>query len=157
MQADSSLTGVPSIPSGLRSPNARLKLGLPWRKLFILDSKLGVATCGAKVCVGGGGGGDSCISLSRSLLLPGISLLMVLPIAGFILGVVGVSGVFPDDFGDVRLAGAEELFVTLCSKEDKPGVFDLERAFRMPSGVISTRDKMLARAGLGDVVFKADD
>lgn len=68
----------------------------------------------------GGGGGDSCLSLSRSLLLPGISLLIVPPMVGFILGVVGVTGVFPDDFGDVRPAGAEELFVTLCSKEDKP-------------------------------------
>lgn len=41
----------------------------------------------------------------------------------------------------------------MCS----PGVFDLERALRMPSGVMSTRDRMLASAGLeGAALADAD-
>lgn len=37
-----------------------------------------------------------------------------------------------------------------------PGVFVLDRALRMRSGVISTRDRMLARAGLEGVTLVAD-
>lgn len=36
-----------------------------------------------------------------------------------------------------------------------PGVFALDRALRMPSGVMSTRDRMLARAGLEGVTLEA--
>lgn len=36
----------------------------------------------------------------------------------FIFGVVGVLTV--DDSGEVRLGRAEEVFVTLCRREDKP-------------------------------------
>lgn len=69
----------------------------------------------------GGGGGDSCLSLSRSLLLPGVSLLMLWPREDFVFGVVGDSGVFTDAAsGDVQVAGAAALLVTLCSREDKP-------------------------------------
>lgn len=39
--AASSLTGVPSTPSGLSSPRARPKFGLPCKKLLIFDSRLG--------------------------------------------------------------------------------------------------------------------
>lgn len=38
-----------------------------------------------------------------------------------------------------------------------PGVFALDRALRMPSGVMSTRDRMLARAGLEGVTLEAAD
>lgn len=38
-----------------------------------------------------------------------------------------------------------------------PGVLVLDRALRMPSGVMSTRDRMLARAGLEGVTFEAAD
>lgn len=38
-----------------------------------------------------------------------------------------------------------------------PGVFVLERALSIPSGVMSTRDRMLARAGLGGVTLEAAD
>lgn len=67
MPAPSSRTGVPSTPSGLMSPRARLKPGLPCRKLLILDSKLGGETEGAEgrggIGGGGGGGGDSRLSV----------------------------------------------------------------------------------------------
>lgn len=36
-------------------------------------------------------------------------------------------------------------------------MFVLDRALRMPSGVMSTRDRMLARAGLEGVTFEAAD
>lgn len=55
------------------------------------------------------------------------------------------------------MGGAEDVFVTLCRREDKPGVLVLERALRMPSGVMSTRDRMLARAGLVGVALDAAD
>lgn len=42
----------------------------------------------------------------------------------------------------------------MCSS---PGVFDLDRALRIPSGVMSTRDRMLARAGLEGVILEAAD
>lgn len=42
----------------------------------------------------------------------------------------------------------------MCSS---PGVFDLDRALRMPSGVMSTRDRMLARAGLEGFILEAAD
>lgn len=38
-----------------------------------------------------------------------------------------------------------------------PGVFVLDRALSMPSGVMSTRDRMLARAGLEGVALEAAD
>lgn len=38
-----------------------------------------------------------------------------------------------------------------------PGVFVLDRALRMPSGVMSTRDRMLAKAGLEGVALEAAD
>lgn len=43
---------------------------------------------------------------------------------------------------------------SICSL---PGVFALDRALRMPSGVMSTRDRMLARAGLEGVTLEAAD
>lgn len=175
--AASSLTGVPSTPSGLTSPKARLKFGLPCKKLLIFDSRLGGETEGAVGRGGGGGGGgESCFSFSRSRLLPGVSRLKLLVVVGFVFGVVGLSRVLTaDDSGEVLVGGAEEVLVTLCNREDKPeprqrlfsvgifhkkrlsnllrtcaspGVFALERALRMPSGVMSTRDRMLANAGL---------
>lgn len=119
--AASSLTGVPSTPSGLTSPRARLKPGLPCKKLFIFDSRLGGETDVAEGRGGGGGGGDSCLSFSQSLVLPGVSRLRLLPRVGFVFGVVGVSKVLTaDDSGEVREGGAEEVFVTLCRREDKP-------------------------------------
>lgn len=121
MPAASSLTGVPSTPSGLTSPRARLKPGLPCKKLLIFDSRLGGETEGAEGRGGGGGGGDSCLSLSQSLVLPGVSRLRLFPRLGFVFGVVGVSGVLTvDDSGEVRVGGAEAVFVTLCRREDKP-------------------------------------
>lgn len=77
----------------------------------------------------------------------------------------------PDDSGEFRVGGAD-VFVTFCKREDKPearrkgysfmsriekrinwtsgtpGVLAFESALRMPSGVMSTRERMLARAGL---------
>lgn len=156
--AASSLTGVPSTPSGLTSPRARLKPGLPCKKLLIFDSRLGGETGRAEGRGGGGGGGDNCLSLSQSLVLPGVSLLRLFPRVGFGFGVVGVSGVFTaDGSGEVRVGGAEVVLVTLWRREDKPGVFVLDSAFNMPSGVMSTRDRILARAGLGGVVLAAVD
>lgn len=38
-----------------------------------------------------------------------------------------------------------------------PDVFVLDKALRMPSGVMSTRDRMLASAGLGGVALEATD
>lgn len=38
-----------------------------------------------------------------------------------------------------------------------PGVFAFERALRMPSGVMSTRDRMLASAGLEGVALEDAD
>lgn len=121
--AASSLTGVPSTPSGLTSPRARLKPGLPCKKLLIFDSRLGGETEGAEVRGGGGGGGggDSCLSFSQSLVLPGMSRLKLFPTVGFVFGVVGLSRVLTaDDSGEVRVGGAEVVFVTLCKREDKP-------------------------------------
>lgn len=155
--AASSLTGVPSTPSGLTSPRARLKPGLPCKKLLILDSRLGGEADRAEGR-GGGGGGDSCLSFSQSLVLSGVSRLRLFPSAGFVFGVVGVSGVLTvDDSGEVRVGGVGVVFVTLCRREDKPGVFVLDKALSMPSGVMSTRDRMLARAGLGGVALEAAD
>lgn len=112
--AASSLTGVPSTPSGLASPRARLKPGLPCRKLLILDSKLGGEAEGAEARGGGGGGGESCLSFSQSLAVPGSSCLRLFPRGGLVFGVVGVPGVLtPDDSGEVRLGGAVEVLVTL--------------------------------------------
>lgn len=120
--AASSLTGVPSTPSGLTSPRARLKPGLPCKKLLILDSRLGGEVERAEGRGGGGGGGgDSCLSFSQSLVLSGVSRLRLFPSVGFVFGVVGVSGVLTvDDSGEVRVGGAEEVFVTLCRREDNP-------------------------------------
>lgn len=119
--AASSLTGVPSTPSGLASPRARLKPGLPCKKLLIFDSRLGGETEGAEERGGGGGGGDSCLSFSQSLVLPGVSRLRLFPRVGFVFGVVGVSRVLAaDDSGEVRVGGAEVVFVTLCRSDDKP-------------------------------------
>lgn len=119
--AASSLTGVPSTPSGLTSPKARLKPGLPCKKLLIFDSRLGGETEGAEGRGGGGGGGDSCLSFSQSLVLPGVSRLRLFPRVGFVFRVVGLSRVLTaDDSGEVRVGGAEEVFVTLCRREDKP-------------------------------------
>lgn len=39
----------------------------------------------------------------------------------------------------------------------QPGVLVLDRAFSIPSGVMSTRDRMLAKAGLGGVPLEAAD
>lgn len=114
--AASSLTGVPSTPSGLASPIARLKPGLPWRKLLIFDSRLGGEEEGAEVRGGGGGGGggESWRSFSQSLALPGSSCLRLFPRGGFVFGVVGVIGVLTlNESGEVRLEGAEEVLVTL--------------------------------------------
>ena len=36
-----------------------------------------------------------------------------------------------------------------------PGGFALDSALRIPSGVMSTRDRMFARAGLEDVILEA--
>lgn len=101
---------------------ARLKPGLPCRKLLIFDSRLGGETEGAEVRGGGGGGGgDSFLSFSQSLLLPGVSLLRLFPMVGFAFGVVGESRVLTaEDSGEVRVGVAEELFDTLCRREDKP-------------------------------------
>lgn len=119
--AASSLTGVPSTPSGLASPRARLKPGLPCKKLLIFDSKLGGETEGAEVRGRGGGGGDSCRSFSQSLVLPDESRFRLFPRLGLVFGVVGVSGVLTvDDSGEVRVGVAEAEFVTLCRREDKP-------------------------------------
>lgn len=41
---------------------------------------------------------------------------------------------------------------SVCSP---PGGFALDSALRMPSGVMSTRDKMFARAGLEEVILEA--
>lgn len=55
------------------------------------------------------------------------------------------------------------LISAICNYEYKqclcvlPGVFVLDRALSMPSGVMSTRDRMLARAGLGGVALEAAD
>lgn len=120
--APSSLTGVPSTPSGLTSPRARLKPGLPCKKLLILDSKLGGETAGAerRGGGGGGGGGDCSLSFSQLLLLPGVSRLKLFSGVGLFLGVFGVTGVLTlAASGDVREGGAEEVFVTLCKREDK--------------------------------------
>lgn len=38
-----------------------------------------------------------------------------------------------------------------------PGVLVLDRALRIPSGVMSTRDRMLAKAGLGGIALEAAD
>lgn len=117
------------------SPRARLKPGLPCKKLLILDSKLGGETEGAEGHSGsgggGGGGGDS--RLSAWL---GVSLLKLLPRRGFALGVEGLSRVLTaaaddadededvddddDDSGEVLVVGAEEVLVTLCNRDDKP-------------------------------------
>lgn len=123
--APSSLTGVPSTPSGLMSPRARLKPGLPCKKLLIFDSRLGGETEGAEGRGGGGGGGggggDSSLSVSQSLFLPGVSFLKLLPMVGFGLGVEGLSSVLAaDDSGEVLVGGAEEVLVTLCNRDDKP-------------------------------------
>lgn len=123
--APSSLTGVPSTPSGLMSPRARLKPGLPCKKLLIFDSRLGGETEGAEGRDGGGGGGggggDSSLSVSQSLFLPGVSFLKLLPMVGFVLGVEGLSSVLAaDDSGEVLVGGAEEVLVTLCNRDDKP-------------------------------------
>lgn len=113
--AASSLTGVPSTPSGLTSPRARLKPGLPCRKLLIFDSRLGGETEGAETRGGGGGGGDSC------LVLVGVSRLRLFPRVGFDFGVVGLSrALTADDSGEVRAGAAEVVFVTLCRRDDKP-------------------------------------
>lgn len=122
--AASSLTGVPSTPSGLTSPRARLKPGLPCRKLLILDSRLGEETEGADMRGGGGGGGggggDSCLPFSQSLVLPGVSRFRLSPKGGLVFGVVGVSGVLTaEDSGEVRVGGAELALVTLCRREDR--------------------------------------
>lgn len=123
--APSSLTGVPSTPSGLTSPRARLKPGLPCKKLLILDSKLGGETVGAEGRGGGGGGGggggDCSLSFSQLLLLPGgVSRLKLFSTVGLFFGVFGVSGVFTlVASGEVREEGAAEVFVTLCKREDK--------------------------------------
>lgn len=121
MPAASSLTGVPSTPSGLTSPKARLKPGLPCKKLLIFDSRLGGETEGAKGRGGGGGGGgDSCLS-SQSLFLPGVSHLRLFPRVGTVFGVVGVTGVLTTDAsGEVRVEAVEDVFVTLWKREDKP-------------------------------------
>lgn len=120
--AASSLTGVPSTPSGLTSPSARLKPGLPCKKLLIFDSRLGGETEGAEGRGGGGGGGgDSCLPLSQSLALPGVSRLKLLPTMGLVFGVVGLRRVLTaEDSGEVRVGGTEDVFVTLCKREDKP-------------------------------------
>lgn len=121
--AASSLTGVPSTPSpaiGLESSRARLKPGLPCKKLLILDSRLGRETEGPGGG-GGGGGGERSLSFSQSLVFPGVSRLRLFPRVTFVLGVVGVSGALTaDDSGDDRVRGAEEAFVTLCRSEVKP-------------------------------------
>lgn len=120
--APSSLTGVPSTPSGLMSPRARLKPGLPCKKLLIFDSRLGGDIEGRGGGGGGGGeGGDSRLSVSQSLVLPGVSFLKLLPMVGFVLGVEGLSSVLTaDDSGEVLVGGVEEVLVTLCNREDKP-------------------------------------
>lgn len=122
--APSSLTGVPSTPSGLMSPRARLKPGLPCKKLLIFDSRLGgdiEEAEGRGGGGGGGGGGDSCLSVSQSLVLPGASFLKLLPMVGFVLGVEGLSSVLTaDDSGEVLVGGVEEVLVTLCNRDDKP-------------------------------------
>lgn len=121
MPAVSSLTGVPSTPSGLTSPKARLKPGLPCKKLLIFDSRLGGETEGAEGRGGGGGGGDSCLSFSQSLVLPGVSRLRLFPRVGAVFGVGGVTGVLTaDDSGEVRVEALELVFVTLWRREDKP-------------------------------------
>lgn len=118
--AASSLTGVPSTPSGLTSPKARLKPGLPCKKLLIFDSRLGGETEGAEGRGGGGGGGDSCLS-SQSLVLPGVSRLRLLLRVGAVFGVVGVTGVLTAaDSGGVLVGAVEAVFVTLWRREDKP-------------------------------------
>lgn len=127
--APSSRTGVPSTLSGLMSPRARLKPGLPCRKLLILDSKLGGDTEGAEGCGrsggGGGGGGDSRLSV-----WVGVAILKLLPRRGFALEVDGLRRVLAaateegvddeEDSGEVLLFGAEDVLVTLCNKDDKP-------------------------------------
>lgn len=148
--APSSRTGVPSTPSGLMSPRARLKPGLPCRKLLILDSKLGGETEGTEgrggAGGGGGGGGDS--RLSAWL---GVSILKLLPRGGLALGVDGLSRVLTaavaaaaaaadeddveddDDSGEVLLAGAEEVLVTLCNRDDKPAARHKVKVEKRPS------------------------
>lgn len=118
--AVSSLTGVPSTASGLTSPRARLKAGLPCKKLLIFDSKLGGEAEDAEER-GGGGGGDKCFSFSQSLVLPEVSRFRLFARLGFVFELVGVTGVFDvSDSGEVRVVGAEPLFVTFCRREDKP-------------------------------------
>lgn len=110
--AASSLTGVPSTPSGLTSPRAILKPGLPCKKLLILDSRLGGEAEGIKERGGGGGGGgDSSRSFSQLLVLAGVSRFRLFPSVGLGLGVVGVFTVGVS--GDVRVGGAEAGFETL--------------------------------------------
>ena len=47
--------------------------------------------------------------------------LKLLPTVGFVFEVVGLRRVLADeDSGDVRLGGAEEVFVTFCNRDDKP-------------------------------------
>lgn len=46
-------------------------------------------------------------------------------------------------------------FVPTLRPTSSPGELDLDRALRMPSGVMSTRDRMLARAGLEEVTLEA--
>lgn len=78
---------------------------------------------------------------------------------GFAFAVDWVSWalVADDESGDVLELGVEEVLVTLCKRDDKPAVLLLDRALRMPSGVMSTRDRMLARAGLEGVTLEAVD
>lgn len=99
---------------------------------MIFDSRLGGETEGTegREGGGGGGGGDSCLSFSQSLVLPGVSRLRLFPSVGFVFGVVGVSRVLTaEDSGEVRVGGAEEVFVTLCSREDKPTPRQKEKIF----------------------------
>lgn len=116
--AASSLTGVPSTPSGLTSPRARLNPGLPCKKLLILDSRLGGEAAKERGGGGGGGGGDNCLSFSQLLVLPVVSRLKLFPSVGFVLGVVGVLSA--DVSGGVLVGGVEVVFVTLCRREDNP-------------------------------------